>query len=109
MIVITITFLGEEFYRNSGAVYWSVTCSTVPDGVGKIRIGDAIWPIADLVVAILISAATMGAGSGLSPSMLAVVQTVSGTASSSALELIKNGKWYPADQVRGFLFVEKSK
>jgi hypothetical protein len=30
------------------------------DGVGKIRVGDAIWPVADLLVAILVTVATAG-------------------------------------------------
>lgn len=62
--------IGEEFYRNTGAVHWTVSCSAVMDGIGKIRIGDAIWPVADLVVAILISVATLGAGASLSGKLL---------------------------------------
>lgn len=74
-----------------------MTCTTVPDGVGQIRIGDAIWPVADLVVAILVSCVTMGAG--LSASASAAVET--GIAAS--MELMKTSKW-PTPNILSSIF-----
>ena len=85
-----VTSIGEEFYRNTGAVWWTVRCTVVPDGVGQIRVGDAIWPVADLVVAILVSVGTMGLG--LTGSMLAVARVVAGTVSAGTMELMKSGE-----------------
>ena len=74
-------YSGEEFYRNTGGVHWSIACLTVPDGIGKIRIGDAIWPVAELITTILISILTGGYGAAFS--------TVMGAFSSAVMEVIK--------------------
>ena len=47
-------------YRNTGAVHWTVKCAALLDGKGKIVIGDAVWPVADLVIQIAIAVATFG-------------------------------------------------
>lgn len=46
-------------------MHWTISCSAVMDGVGKIRIGDAIWPVVDMVVSVLVTIATAGFGSAL--------------------------------------------
>ena len=69
-------------------------CAAVLDGVGKIRVGDAIWPVADLVVALLVSAVTLGAGSGLSASMMLAAQTATGSVSAGMMQLMETSKWH---------------
>lgn len=41
-------------------------CVQVLDGVGQVRVGDAIWPVGKVIVAIVLSALTLGCSAGLS-------------------------------------------
>ncbi len=60
-----VIFPGEEFYRNTGAVWFTTKCQDVSayGGVGQISYTDAVQSVADITSAIAISVITMGAAS----------------------------------------------
>ena len=93
MVAPPVIYPGEEFYRNTGAVHWTVACNVVLNGVGKIRIGDAVWPIAEFVVAIILSVATMGMSSNLSGAMQVAAGAVEGAVTTAVMKLVQNSKW----------------
>lgn len=81
-----VIYPGEVFYRNTGAVWWTLACKPVYDGKGVIRVGEAIWPVADLVVAIIVTIATAGvftAGTAAHTAASIAVNAVAGATMSA--------------------------
>ncbi|KAG2497048.1 hypothetical protein HYH03_005047 [Edaphochlamys debaryana] len=58
---------GATFYRDTGAVWFTVKAKILLDPSKEIKLKDAVLPIAETVVAVLVAAGTAGFGAWLAP------------------------------------------
>lgn len=55
-----VIYPGEEFYRYTGKVHFTVKCRLVLDGQETLTVWDAVLPVADIVLTICLAFATAG-------------------------------------------------
>ena len=72
---------GEYFYRETGAVWFTVKATINMDNKPQIDIWDAIWPIAAIIAGAALAFVTVGSSAALSASVAAggAAGSVSGT------------------------------